>query len=475
MRGSRVQAVVQRTAGREDRHHPVVAGQRDLHRQRAGAGRSRQGGDRRGRRPHRSGGAGRAAVAGHRPPRPERAPRLAADRLADRHPDRSRGIASAARRNSPSAPQLFMEALDVDEIVAQLLASEGFATVEEVAYVELDETRRDRRLRRGHRGGDADPRPRISGERSKPSWTTSARSWASRTSCWKSPASPRPCWWRSARTASRPSRTWPAVRPTTWSAGPNARTARRRSIPGVLASHGVSRADAEEDGAARPQGWLDHRRRACGRRCRFGDEVVRCVRMEPHRTEPAPRTRSTIRTCIVTRRQAEPDELIRFVVGPDLAVVPDLKRNLPGRGCWVTPTAYISKRRAAKKLFARAFKAQVTVPPDLGGMVDGLLSRSALGMLGLARKAGAISLGPPRSRARCAAGWRFSCFMRPRRPMMGCARSARRDGQPSISADLPTLAYKLFSEAELSLALGGTNVIHAAVLAGDAGRAVLNW
>ncbi|TIU12715.1 MAG: DNA-binding protein, partial [Mesorhizobium sp.] len=34
------------------------------------------------------------------------------------------------------------------------------------------------------------------------------------------------------------------------------------------------------------------------------------------------------------------------------------------------------------------------------------------------------------------------------------------------------LAYKLFPEAELSLALGGTNVIHAAVLAGDAGRAV---
>jgi hypothetical protein len=34
-------------------------------------------------------------------------------------------------------------------------------------------------------------------------------------------------------------------------------------------------------------------------------------------------------------------------------------------------------------------------------------------------------------------------------------------------------AYKLFSEAEMGLALGGTNVIHAAVLAQDAGRAVL--
>ena len=34
---------------------------------------------------------------------------------------------------------LFMEALDVDEMIAQLLASEGFATVEEVAYVPLEE------------------------------------------------------------------------------------------------------------------------------------------------------------------------------------------------------------------------------------------------------------------------------------------------------------------------------------------------
>jgi N utilization substance protein A len=35
--------------------------------------------------------------------------------------------------------QLFMGALDVDEMVAQLLASEGFSTVEDIAYVELDE------------------------------------------------------------------------------------------------------------------------------------------------------------------------------------------------------------------------------------------------------------------------------------------------------------------------------------------------
>ncbi len=35
--------------------------------------------------------------------------------------------------------QLFMEALDVDEVIAQLLATEGFANVEEIAFVDADE------------------------------------------------------------------------------------------------------------------------------------------------------------------------------------------------------------------------------------------------------------------------------------------------------------------------------------------------
>jgi len=35
--------------------------------------------------------------------------------------------------------QLFVDSLNVDEVVGQLLASEGFTSIEEVAYVELDE------------------------------------------------------------------------------------------------------------------------------------------------------------------------------------------------------------------------------------------------------------------------------------------------------------------------------------------------
>ncbi|GGF01744.1 transcription termination/antitermination protein NusA [Stappia taiwanensis] len=43
------------------------------------------------------------------------------------------------QREFAERTQLFVDALNVDEVVGQLLASEGFASVEEVAYVERDE------------------------------------------------------------------------------------------------------------------------------------------------------------------------------------------------------------------------------------------------------------------------------------------------------------------------------------------------
>lgn len=179
------------------------------------------------------------------------------------------------------------------------------------------------------------------------------------------------------------------------------------------------------------------------------------------------------RTCIVTRQTAETDDLIRFVVGPDSSVVPDIKKTLPGRGCWVTADRLHIDKAAAKGHFARAFKKQVTVPPELGAMVDGLLARSVLGALGLARKAGAVALGAAKVDGAVRSGKALLVIHAVEASEDGVRKitQARRAtvhlGGPAIPA------YKLFSEAELGLALGGTNVIHAAVLAEDAGKAVL--
>ncbi|WEX09263.1 RNA-binding protein [Chelativorans sp. AA-79] len=179
------------------------------------------------------------------------------------------------------------------------------------------------------------------------------------------------------------------------------------------------------------------------------------------------------RTCIVTRETRQPDQLIRFVADPDGMVVPDLKRKLPGRGCWVGAEKALVEKAAAKNLFARSLKAPVKVPPELAEMVESLLASGALGALGLARKAGAVALGA----AKVEAGVRSGKVM-----AVLHAREASEDGVRKIANARKSIvhvggpvvpAYKLFSEAELGLALGATNVIHAAVLDRGPGEAAL--
>jgi len=178
------------------------------------------------------------------------------------------------------------------------------------------------------------------------------------------------------------------------------------------------------------------------------------------------------RTCIVTRRESEPDELIRFVVGPDASIVPDIKRNLPGRGCWVTADRTHVEKAAGKGFFARAFKKEVTVPPDLGGMVDMVLAKSALGALGLARKAGAVAFGATKVEASVRSGAALLVMHAAEASEDGLRKITQARRATAYAGGPQIAAYKLFSEAELGLALGGTNVIHAAVLGGDAAKAV---
>jgi predicted RNA-binding protein YlxR (DUF448 family) len=179
------------------------------------------------------------------------------------------------------------------------------------------------------------------------------------------------------------------------------------------------------------------------------------------------------RTCIVTRKAGAPDDLIRFVAGPDSILVPDLKRNLPGRGCWVTADRLHVDRAAAQKLFGRALKKEVSIPADLGAMVDGLLAKAALGSLGLARKAGAVAMGAAKVDSAVRSGEALAVLHSHEAAQDGMRKidQARR---ATVMLEGPDIrAYKLFSEAEIGLALGGTNVIHAALLATDAGRTAL--
>ncbi|HEX2019727.1 MAG TPA: RNA-binding protein [Aurantimonas sp.] len=178
------------------------------------------------------------------------------------------------------------------------------------------------------------------------------------------------------------------------------------------------------------------------------------------------------RTCIVTRRARAPEDLIRFVRGPEGAVVPDLRRKLPGRGAHVSMDRASVDEAVRRKLFGRALKAEVQAAPELGALVDGLLAKAALGSLGLARKAGQLVTGATKAEAAVRTGRALLLVQASDAAADGLRKldSARRAAAGSRS-EPAVAALRLFTADELGLALGGGNVIHAAILAGDAGSA----
>ena len=104
------------------------------------------------------------------------------------------------------------------------------------------------------------------------------------------------------------------------------------------------------------------------------------------------------RRCIAGGGVRDPAELIRFVVGPDREVVPDVDERLPGRGFWLSADRDMINRACEKNLFARAARASVRVPSGFDDRIEDLLLRRCQNLIGLARRAGQAVFGFERVR-----------------------------------------------------------------------------
>lgn len=111
-----------------------------------------------------------------------------------------------------------------------------------------------------------------------------------------------------------------------------------------------------------------------------------------------------LRRCIVTRERGERGRMLRFVVGPDRQIVPDLQAKLPGRGIWLSARRDVLETARSRNAFARAARAPVVVPPQLTQLVEDLLTRRVTELLGLARRAGQANYGFERAREWLACG-----------------------------------------------------------------------
>ncbi len=181
------------------------------------------------------------------------------------------------------------------------------------------------------------------------------------------------------------------------------------------------------------------------------------------------------RTCIVTRETCSPEALIRFVAGPDGRVVPDLKRQLPGRGCWIKADRALVDRAVQKKLFARALKAEAKADADLGALVDRLLAADLVGMMNLARKAGQFVSGAMKVDAAVRAGAALAVFHAVDAAADGVRKidQARKAWKLGTDAGEDIPSFLLFTGAELDEVMGQNAFIHACALAGQAGEGVV--
>ena len=181
------------------------------------------------------------------------------------------------------------------------------------------------------------------------------------------------------------------------------------------------------------------------------------------------------RQCIVTRESGSVDDLIRFVAAPDGTVVPDIKRKLPGRGCWVKAERAVLEKAIAKNLFARALKKKVTVPDGLADQVEHLLAADLAGMINMARKAGEFVSGFAKVDSAVRSGKAIAVLHAQDAADDGVRKvgQARKAFHMLAETDKEIPAYRPFSAEEMVTLMGENGFIHACVLAGKAGEGVV--
>jgi predicted RNA-binding protein YlxR (DUF448 family) len=196
--------------------------------------------------------------------------------------------------------------------------------------------------------------------------------------------------------------------------------------------------------------------------------------------DDGPRTgkSATLRMCAVSREVRPINELIRFVVAPSGEVVADLKRKLPGRGLWVTASRKAVEEAVRRHHFPKGFKRDVRVPPSLAADTENLLVRGAVEALAMAAKAGQVLSGF--SKVEAALEARQTPVEAVLHASDGAADGirkldalARQNGGNAAKPQEISIVTALAS-AELDLALGRSNVVHAALLAGPASRTFLS-
>jgi predicted RNA-binding protein YlxR (DUF448 family) len=185
---------------------------------------------------------------------------------------------------------------------------------------------------------------------------------------------------------------------------------------------------------------------------------------------------ATMRMCAVTREVRPIDELIRFVVSPQGEVIPDLKRKLPGRGLWVSASHRAVAEAVRRNQFSKGFRRDLRVAPTLVADTESLLVRGVIDALAMAAKAGQVISGFSKVEGALQQRQVAALIHASDGAVDGIRKLdaivRQNAGINDESRKFPVVTA-LTSE-QLDLALGRSNVIHAALLAGPASKTFLS-
>ncbi len=183
-----------------------------------------------------------------------------------------------------------------------------------------------------------------------------------------------------------------------------------------------------------------------------------------------PRTRERERMCAATRTVRPVSELVRFVVGPQGEVIPDVKSKLPGRGIWITGTRDALGEAIKRKAFARGYKREVHLPLDFVARTERLLEQAVLDALAMAGKAGLVAAGFVKAEKALESESVVALLHAAEASSEG---TRKLDGAWRQQRGGPPVVIGFLTSTQLDLALNRPNVIHAALLAGPGSETFL--
>jgi len=164
------------------------------------------------------------------------------------------------------------------------------------------------------------------------------------------------------------------------------------------------------------------------------------------------------RRCLVSRAAFPVDQLVRFVVGPNQTIVPDIDGRLPGRGLWLRARRETIEAACDGRHFAKAARAPVRIEAGLTDRVEDLLSQRCLNIVGLARRSSDAVAGFEKVRA---------LLKNRKSAVLFIADDGGNDGRRKmLSVGGNVAVINLFSSTELGQVFGREKTVFAAIIEG---------